>query len=117
MEYSKLSPQEIYNNKEILKNFLILYSEKTGEQQLNAGCISCIADYQKKLYFIMETENKNYVLSQKYDGMFWINDYITNSKLTDKIAKEIIAFYKDEPISEMFSKYPKEKEKEKEKQK
>ena len=115
MEYFKLTAQEIYNNKEILKNFLTLYSQKTGEQQLNAGCVSCISDYQKKLYFKMETENKNYVLNQKYDGIFWKNDYITNSKLTDKIAKEIIDFYKTEAISEFFSKYPKEKEKEKQK--
>ena len=54
----------------------------------------------------MEAENKNYVFNEKYDGMFWKDDYITNSKLTDKIAKEILDFYKNEPISERFKKYP-----------
>lgn len=106
MNYFQLTGEQIYNNKEILKNFLSLYSEKTGEKQLNAGCVSCINNYQKKLFNFMEAENKNYVFNEKYDGMFWRDDYVTNSKLTDEIAKEILDFYKNEPISERFKKYP-----------
>lgn len=106
MNYFELTGEQIYNNKEILKNFLSLYSEKTGEKRLNAGCVSCINNYQKKLFYLMESKNKNYVFNEKYDGMFFKTDYITNSKLTDEIAKEILEFYKDEPISERFAKYP-----------
>ena len=109
MNYFELTGEQIYNNKEILQNFLSLYSEKTGEKRLNAGCVSCINDYQKKLFRIMEAGNKNYVFNERYDGMFWKNDYITNSKLTDKIAKEILDHYKDEPTSERFAKFPLEK--------
>lgn len=106
MNYFELTGEQIYNNKEILKNFLSLYSEKTGEKKINAGCVSCINNYQKKLFNLMEAQNKNYVFNEKYDGMFFKNDYITNSKLTDEIAKEILEHYNEEPISERFAKYP-----------
>lgn len=76
MNYFELTGEQIYNNKEILKNFLYLYSEKTGEKKLNAGCVSCINNYQKKLFNLMEAQNKNYVFNEKYDGMFFKNNHI-----------------------------------------
>ena len=69
MNYFELTGEQIYNNKEILQNFLSLYSEKTGEKRLNAGCVSCINDYQKKLFRIMEAGNKNYVFNER-DSLF-----------------------------------------------
>jgi hypothetical protein len=109
MNYFEITYTEIYNNKEILKDFLKLYSEKTGELSLNAGCEKCIYDYQKKLYNIMEGEKKTYLFNEKYNGMFWKNDYITNINLTEIIANEILTFYADELITERFAKYPLEK--------
>jgi hypothetical protein len=108
MDFFKISNENIYNDKELLKNFLSLYSEKTGEINLNASCLKCINDYKQKLYYIMNTENKNYIFAPKYDGIFFVNDHITNDKLTDEIAEKFIKTYVNEanPITEFFSKFP-----------
>ena len=108
MDFFKISNENIYNDKELLKNFLSLYSEKTGEINLNASCLKCINDYKNKLYYIMNTENNNYIFTQKYNGIFFVNDHITNDKLTDEIAEKFIKTYVNEtnPITEFFCKFP-----------
>jgi hypothetical protein len=111
MDFFKISNENIFNDKELLKNFLSLYSEKTGEINLNASCLKCINDYKNKLYYIMNTENNNYIFTPKYNGIFFVNDHITNNKLTDAIAEKFINTYVNEtnPITEFFSKFPEPK--------
>lgn len=108
MDFFKISNENIFNDKELLKKFLSLYSEITGEINFNASCLKCINDYKKKLYFIMNTQNNNYIFTPKYNGIFFINDHITNDKLTDKIAEKFIKTYvnNDNPITEFFVKFP-----------
>lgn len=112
MNFLEISDEKIYNDKNLLKEFLSYYSKITGEINLNASCLKCISTYKQKILNIMNTENKNYILNEKYNGLFFETDHITNANITDKIAKRIILKYVNEtnPITEIFAKYPTEKE-------
>jgi hypothetical protein len=112
MNFLEISDEKIFNDKNLLKEFLSYYSKITGEINLNASCLKCISTYKQKILNIMNTENKNYILNEKYNGLFFETDHITNANITDKIAKRIILKYVNEtnPITEIFAKYPTEKE-------
>jgi hypothetical protein len=112
MNFLEISDEKIFNDKNLLKEFLSYYSKIAGEINLNASCLKCISTYKQKILNIMNTENKNYILNEKYNGLFFETDHITNANITDKIAKRIILKYVNEtnPITEIFAKYPTEKE-------
>jgi hypothetical protein len=112
MNFLEISDEKIFNDKNLLKEFLSYYSKITGEINLNASCLKCISTYKQKILNIMNAENKNYILNEKYNGLFFETDHITNANITDKIAKRIILKYVNEtnPITEIFAKYPTEKE-------
>lgn len=112
MNFLEISDEKIFNDKNLLKEFLSYYSKITGEINLNASCLKCISTYKQKILNIMNTENKNYILNEKYNGLFFETDHITNANITDRIAKRIILKYVNEtnPITEIFAKYPTEKE-------
>lgn len=91
------------NGNRYLTEFLKDYKEKYNPQEINAGCSRCLNDYYKKIikfYSAMakqETKKakakSKFVLKPMFNGIplkFGSRTLVSNSNLTDELAKELI---------------------------